>query len=335
VSDISIIERRNLSRTSFDHDIVPGGAPAVLRGLITDWPAYRAAQTSPSVLADYLKGIDGGQKVGTLIAPPEVSGRYFYDASMRGFNFQRREIPFVDVIDKLIAIADDKDPMGIYAGSVEATGLVPGFATANPMPLVDRDVSPRLWLGNASRIAAHHDVAHNIACVVSGRRRFTLFPPDQIGNLYIGPLDFNMAGPPSSLVDFAAPDFDRFPKFRAALDAAIVIDLAPGDGVYMPPLWWHHVEAFGPFNLLANYWWSGTGDGPAFESLVLALLGLRDRAAPERAAWKAFFDHYIFGDEAQDAANHIPDHARSVLGPPDEERTKKMLSFVMQRLSQR
>jgi hypothetical protein len=335
VSDISSFEGRTLSRSVFEHDIVPLGAPVVLRGVVAQWPACRAAQTSPHGLADYLKAMDGGRKVGTLIAAPDVAGRFFYDAPMRGFNFQRREIPFVDVIDKLIAIADDAEPMGIYAGSVEATDLVPGFAAANAMPLLDPTVPPRLWLGNASRIAAHHDVAHNIACVVSGRRRFTLFPPDQISNLYIGPLDFNMAGPPSSLVDFANPDFDRFPKFRAALDTALVVDLAPGDGVYIPALWWHHVEAFGPFNLLANYWWAGQGDGPAFESMVLALLGLRDRSAPERAAWKAFFDHYVFGDDAGNAADHIPDHARSVLGPPEAERTKKMLSFVMQRLSQR
>ncbi len=311
------------------------GVPAIFRGVVSHWPAVGAARNSPDSLADYLKSLDAGQSVGVLLGAPEMAGRYFYDADMQGFNFERWEIPFAQVIDKLLEVSGDAEPLSIYAGSVAATGLVPDFAAQNPMPLLDPEIEPRLWLGNQSRIAAHYDIANNIACAVSGSRRFTLFPPDQIANLYIGPLDFTMAGQPASMVDFANPDFGRYPKFRSALAAAIVIDLEPGDALFIPALWWHHVEAFGPFNLLVNYWWPGPGDGPAFESLVLALLGIRDRHPDEKRAWKALFDHYIFGDDAAHSADHLPEHVRTVLGPPNEERAQKMLAFAMARLGQR
>ena len=123
------------------------------------------------------------------------------------------------------------------------------------MPLMDADVRPRLWLGNAFLTPAHIDELDNLACVVGGRRRFTLFPPEQVRNLYIGPLDFTPAGAPVSMVSLKAPDFERFPRFRDALAAARVADLEPGDALFIPAVWWHHVESFDVVNMLVNYWW--------------------------------------------------------------------------------
>ena len=74
-------------------------------------------------------------------------------------------------------------------------------------------IVPRLWLGNAIRVATHYDLMENIGVVVAGRRRFTLFPPDQLANLYMGPLELTPAGTPVSLVDPDAPDLARFPRF--------------------------------------------------------------------------------------------------------------------------
>src|SRR3546814_14192490 len=84
-----------------------------------------------------------------------------------------------------------------------------GWADANPLRLPAPDAVPRVWIGNATHVSTHYDVSSNLACVVAGRRRFTLFPPDQIANLYVGPLDVTMAGQPASMVDLAAPDLTQ------------------------------------------------------------------------------------------------------------------------------
>ena len=113
-------------------------------------------------------------------------------------------------------------------------------------------------MGTRTRIAAHNDTPHNLACVAVGRRRFTLFPREQFRNLYLGPVDNTPAGRAVSMVDFHAPDLARHPRFADALSHAEVAELDAGDALYIPALWWHHVEGLAPFNVLVNYWWRET-----------------------------------------------------------------------------
>ncbi len=173
----------------------------------------------------------------------------------------------------------------------------------------------------------------NLACVAAGRRRFTLFPPEQIGNLYIGPIDFTPAGQAISLVDVTAPDLARFPRFAAALEAAQVVELEPGDALFIPSLWWHHVEGLEAFNVLVNYWWRGPSawqESP-MSALMLAVISLRGLPAHERAAWQALFQHYVFGD-GETCVAHIPEHARRILGPLDAQRIGEVRERLRQRL---
>jgi Cupin-like domain len=105
------------------------------------------------------------------------------------------------------------------------------------MPLFDAGILPRIWLGNRITTPTHVDEWNNVGCVVAGRRRFTLFPPEQIGNLYIGPLDFAPTGASMSMVSLRDPDFARYPKFRDALAAAQTAELGPGGRpIYSAPV---------------------------------------------------------------------------------------------------
>jgi Cupin-like domain len=330
-----VTERLNVTRSIFEEEIVPAGVPVVLKGIVSDWPVVVAASHSAAALGSYLKAQDSGAPVETFVGKAEMKGRYFYNADISGFNYDKGVTSLSSIVDQLLKMADGPPPLMIYAGSAPSGQAVPGFAADNPMPLLTSEIEPRLWLGNSSRVAAHYDNSRNIACCVAGTRRFTLFPPDQIGNLYLGPLEFTMAGPPASMIDFHAPDYDRYPKFREAEKAAMIADLKPGDALYMPALWWHHVEAEGPLNLLVNYWWMPPNAGSAFESVMLALLNLRDQPEADKQAWRAFFDHYVFGPDAANVSGHLPEHWQTVTGPKSTARDEMVMSFIMGRLGKK
>jgi hypothetical protein len=317
-------------------EVLASGQPAVLRGLVSAWPAVAAGRRSGLTVVEYLRGFDNGTPVDAIMTPPELEGRVFYTDGMNGFNFVRNRLPIAAVAEQVLRYSQFARPPAVAAQSALMRDCVPGFVAENPLSLLDALASPRIWLGNAITTPTHLDEWHNIGCVVAGRRRFTLFPPEQIVNLYIGPLDYAPTGAPMSLVRLHDPDFERFPKFRAALAAAVTAELAPGDALYIPPLWWHHVESLEPFNLLVNYWWhaagAAIGSDSGYDSLIHSILNLRRLPAPTRAAWRSLFDHYVFGPESG-VSEHIPAHRRGVLGElsgPDLERLRAGLAQRLQ-----
>jgi hypothetical protein len=238
--------------------VVGSDKPAILRGLVRDWPAVRLALQSPEAVCAYLAGMDSGAPADALLTAAPERGRLFYNADMSGFNYARRKLPLTAVIEQLARYSGFDNPPAVAMQSARVDECLPGFTRNNALPFLT-DVSPRIWVGNHVVTPAHFDESHNVACVVAGQRRFTLFPPEQVDNLYIGPRDFAPTPTPISMVDFADPDFTRFPRFRAALAVAQVADLGPGDAIYIPSLWWHHVRSIGMLNILVNYWWLPEG----------------------------------------------------------------------------
>ena len=58
--------------------IVEAGQPAILRGLVSDWPAVKTAAASPEEFRSYLLQFDNNMAVEAYVAPPEAEGRFFY-----------------------------------------------------------------------------------------------------------------------------------------------------------------------------------------------------------------------------------------------------------------
>jgi len=332
----AIAECAGIDRARFVAEIVAAGKPVVLRGLVAAWPAVACGRESPAAICRYLVERDNGTPVDAILLHPREKGRIFYNAAMDGFNFARTRRPLSAVIEQIARYSAFDEPPSVAAQSALLRDCLPRFLDEQRMPLLDATVEPRIWVGNAITVPAHFDDSDNIACVVAGRRRFTLFPPEQIGNLYIGPLDFAPTGAPMSLVDFARPDDARFPKFRAAQAHALTAELDPGDALYIPALWWHHVQSLAPCNVLVNYWWGGSasvdGDPLAgFNCLNHALLTLRRLPPTQRAAWAAVFAHYVFGDVG-DAVAHIPESRRGVLGDLDADARRTRRAAIAAKL---
>jgi hypothetical protein len=329
----SIEEIRGVTAADLTDDLLQSDRPLVLRGLVADWPAVRHGLESADRLIEYLLRFDSGNVVTALHAPPEAGGRMFYKADMTAFNFEYRRMALAAAVREVRSHAELESPPSLYIGSTNLDHWLPGFREQNDLPVRHLEPLASIWIGNRSRVSAHYDFPANVACVVAGQRRFIVFPPEQLANLYVGPLDFTPAGQPISLVDFHAPDYERFPKFREALKTAQVSLLEPGDAIIVPSMWWHHVEALRAINVLVNFWWRGSPAymGPPLSVLQHALLGLRDLPAAQRRQWRELFDFYVFNPEPGNF-EHIPEAARGVLNPMDEPTARQIRKMLRDKL---
>lgn len=327
-SDVETYE--NVSSEMFAKDIFPKGQPAVLKGFVNSWPAVQAAKRSDQDLIGYLKERDRKDNVPVMQGPPSIDGRFFYNDDLTDFNFNKVNIQ----LSKALSLIEDQTGSTVYIQSVPAPELLQGFERENRLEIIDGSVVPRLWIGNRLTVQTHFDLQDNMACVVAGRRRFTLFPPDQTKNLYIGPLEKTLAGPPISMVRFHEADPQKYPKFERAKKAARVATLEPGDAIYIPYFWWHHVESLCSFNMLVNYWWSDMRPdlGSPYDAMLHAIATFRMMPARERSAWQAMFNHLVFESDGP-PGEHIPEHMRGVLGAHTSEQRRGMKQNVIRALA--
>jgi hypothetical protein len=334
-SAVPVAEFRDVTPERFQQEILPSGQPALLRGHVAAWPAVRAGRESPATMARYLRGFDTGAQAHVMLADPAINGRFFYNDDLTARNFENRTMPFALALARLLELIDDPAPPALYVGALPIPDSLRDFPRENRLDLVD-GVVPRIWLGNRVTVQTHYDLSYNVACVVAGRRRFTLFPAEQLENLYVGPLEFTLAGQPISMVRLESPDFDRYPRFRAALETARVVELEPGDALFIPYMWWHHVESLDAFNVLVNYWWDTVPawQGSAFEALLHAILSVRNLPPERRELWRRVFEHYVFSGGAE-ALAHLDERQRGVQGPPSPRLAQIMRNYLAQNLTGR
>ncbi len=328
-----VAEHSNVTRERFESEIRPGGQPAVLRGVAADWPIV--GHSEDRELADYVESFDPSRLVKAFFGEPSIKGRFFYNEEFDGFNFRQRELPLAELLGTLRRHEDDTSPPSIYAGAIQLTGRLEALMQENRLGLLPdgQEQLTSIWIGNRGRTATHWDLPQNIATVVHGERRFTLFPPEQLENLYIGPLDFTLAGQPISLVDLHDPDYDTYPKFRDAIAEAQTATLEPGDAIYIPSMWFHNVDNLSRLGVLVNTWWRDSEPymfTPLF-TMYHALLSIRDLPDDEKAHWRRMFDHYIFETNGK-PMEHVPEHARGVFQDITPRRVVALRNFLVHNL---
>lgn len=335
----SIAEYSHLSSAQFFEEIAPAQQPIVIRGFAKTWPLVAAAQKKPEDFVAYLKQFYHGKKNQMVVAPPSANKRFYYNEDLTDVNYLSGEERVDLFLGRLLELQGRDVYPAISMQNAVTSEILPGLVQENTSELFP-EIEPRLWVGNEGIVSAHYDGSDNVACVVAGRRRFILFPPEQTANLYPGPLNFTPAGAPTSLVDLNKPDFARFPLFKTALAEAFSVELGPGDAIFIPMLWWHHIESLEKLNALMNYWWNGSSAPNAvspspIDSLNLALLAMRDLSPKQRDAWRCMFDHYLF-HQGTDPQSHprayIPEHQLHVLGDLSDEYVRSIKDYFIKKL---
>ncbi len=320
-------------------ELMSGGEPVILKGIVSDWPLVRVGQKSNEDAMQYMKGFDSGRQVTMYKVPAEAKGRIFYNEDLTGFNYEHVRTTIGEFMDTILDHISTPCPPSHYVGSRDADAFFPGLRDENDLPLAHPmfehgNLLVSVWMGSRTTVAAHFDMSENMACCVVGKRRFTLFPPEAVHGLYPGPLEPTPGGQAMTMVDFNNPDYERYPNFHDVTATAQVAELEPGDVLFFPALWWHHVEALSDFNIMMNYWWN---DAPTFldnpnDTLLHGLLSLRDRPEHEKKAWQELFNYYIFGPSDL-AAKHLPKNAQGPLDEIDEMQSRRLRAQILQRLN--
>lgn len=274
--------------------------------------------------------MDIGKSQNTLLAAPELGGKLNYNSDYSGQNYSQHAETVSEALTRLQAsLGQDRSP-SVFVQSLPLRDYMPSFEAGHIMPLVSGGTAPRAWIGNQTTVQTHFDISENIACVVAGRRRFTLFAPDQLPNLYLGPLESAPGGTPVSTTNLDEPDFNAHPKFRQALENAAQIELSPGDALYIPMGWFHHVRALAPINMLVNYWWRAPGaqvEQP-WAALLHSVMAFRNIPEADRAVWQGLFSHFAFLSHGEPMM-HLPHDRRGFFGGvPDAHRGSQIYEIL-------
>lgn len=311
-----------------------GLKPFIVRGLTAEWPLVTAGLRSGKAARDYLLSKAQDTPFTVHMGSEEFDGRLFYQDDM-SMNIVSGKARLPLIFERIDEVENEEKAPIVYMSSVNVKHFFDGLHEDNHIDFGTVEPLESIWIGTKSRIAAHNDFPNNLACVAVGKRRFTLFPPDQFRNLYIGPIDNTPAGRAISMVDFYQPDYERFPKFKDALSAGLTATLNPGDAIYIPSMWWHHVEGLSPFNVLINYWWRETPRylGNPQNALNHAIMAIRALPDHEKAHWRDIFDYYVFEGTPDEVTGHIPEQGRGVLGPMTAKMAGRLRNHLIKMLN--
>lgn len=226
----------------FRRAFVAEGRPAILVGVADRWPAVRRWTR------ETLEALAGDEQVDVQIVDAE--GR------------RRAWMRFAEC---LRVLDPGEGPSGVYMQGIDVRllgeaargdvgdlepfmGLSARYPSALRRHLLD---VPRLWIGPTHTVSpVHFDLAHNLFVQLVGRKRFTLFDPAQSPLLHYP--DYEQAGVQFCGIDVEQPDLERYPRFRAARPR--VVDLGPGEILFLPHSWWHHVRSLDPSISLSTWW---------------------------------------------------------------------------------
>ena len=323
-----------IDSAEFSLDILKSNYPVVIRGIVSDWPIVKKSSDPIEKINEYLLYFYESDRIIAFASKPEAGNKFTYGQNNNQMSFEQLESTLDLVLDTINESQNLSNPATIYMGSTTLDYVLPGFDNDNNFFIGDVNPLKSIWVGNQTIVPPHFDVPDNIAFVCAGTRKFTLFPPSQLENMYIGPLELTPAGQPISLVDIENPDFEKFPKFKEAQLYGQSALLEPGDGIFIPSLWWHQVQSFGDLNILINYWWRDIPSymGNPMDALMHSIISLRDLPEHQKLNWLNMFNHYVFNFDKKNFG-HIPDELNGSHKEINDDLAKDLRTLLLKNLN--
>jgi len=220
------IERRTLpTADEFLRHYYSTCTPVIFTDLVPRWPAF--TKWSPEHLRDHYGDVELEIEAGRAADPaPDLH-----------FEHHRRTATMAEFVARVLAAGETNDLYLIANNrNLARTGLRPLLADIE-LPTGYFDPAPgraarcgAFWFGPAGTVTAlHHDTSNILFFQVVGRKRVRIYPADEPTLLAHARGVYNDLDPERDPVLADLPGHD--------------ITLAPGDALFLPVGWWHHVRA--------------------------------------------------------------------------------------------
>lgn len=232
-------------------------APAVFRGLAANWPAVK--QWTFAGLA--------------ALAPDMPVQLVSGDRERDKTNFVRSTLRlYLESLQE----GEGRESQSLYLKEFDLLEAMPRLR----LDLMHSEIFPPLsirslqsWIGPAgARTGLHHDYLDNLAVQVVGKKRFHLVRPGTVERLGAVAAKYDSWARLSRVgaLELASPD--------ASQGDFLVVDLQPGDVLYIPARWWHEVLNLSPCILFGGFY------GPPAQVLA-RWAWVQSRDLLHRAGW--------------------------------------------------
>lgn len=232
---LSAEEAGALGKKGFVDNYIKVARPVVVRGGMR--LLGRAAQWN----LDYFESVFGDVPIGVVEAENGQRARYAIDNAPHF-------IPFRELVERMRNWTPqaDRNYISFTAVNLRTFPHISAHTLHDEMKLDNLVIGKRATITSIrfgtgdTDSALHFDRAANLSGQIIGRKRWTIYDPDQNDYLaYLDGTDYR------SRINIDNPDYEQFPQFRHARPVAEFI-LGPGDLLFLPPFWWHRVVAFSP-----------------------------------------------------------------------------------------
>lgn len=220
--DVPVVDR--IAPDRFFRDFYCANRPVILTGLTDDWPALSKWSL------DWIEATLGSRDV-SVQWDREANDNYESQSPDH-----RRTMRLADVIARMRAGASNDFYITANNSDLNKQALAPLWDDVGALPGILAKKEERdgfFWMGPKGTITPfHHDLTNNLLLQIAGRKRVKLVPP------YLTP---RMRNRLHCYSEWSGDDLPQGPG-DGERPAVVECEIGPGDILFLPVGWWHHVE---------------------------------------------------------------------------------------------